>query len=808
MSEYKNFISSKAVKRLGLGFDVDLNPDEECLFDFQAFIVNRAIKEGRFAIFSGTGTGKTRMYAVWMKHITRLAQGEGLIVAPLCVAQQSVIEAERIGIKIKYCRKQDEVEVGVITITNYEMLEHFDPDYFMAVVLDESSILKSFMGSTKQKIISMFKGTKYKLACTATPSPNDHMELGNHADFLGVMRSNEMLSRYFVNDTMKAGGYRLKGHAEGEFWRWVSSWSICIESPSDLGFDGSKYVLPPLNEVVVDSAFDNSALPEGQLCFADSLSATQIHSVMRKTAPQRAMEAAKLIAAAPDESWLVWCNTNYEADELRKCIPSLVEVRGNEKIDVKSKKLLGFLVGEPLHLLTKPKIAGFGMNFQHCHNMIFLGLSYSYEAYHQAVRRCYRFGQTKPVNAYIISTEAENGIISAIARKKGQHDEMRKKMINAIYDAEKANDNTTNNGVMAKFTMPGVTLYQGDSCQVMAEVKDDSVGFSIFSPPFSNLYIYSDAVEDMGNSANDDEFFKHFEFLAREIYRATIPGRLVAIHCKDLPAYMGRDDYAGLRDFPGDIIRLFEKCNWRFHSRVTIWKDPVIEMQRTKNHGLLYKQLCKDSAASRQGMADYMIIMRKWSEGERYPVTTGGERFFDYVGAFPPLMKQETILVENECECITGDEGCPCGCEDDGFEYLEKDWVKPEGYETANRHDDADKKRRFSINVWQRYASPVWFDIRQTDVLNVKSARTAGDEKHICPLQLDVIERSIELWSNPGDLVLSPFLGIGSEGYVAVKTKRKFVGIELKPSYFDQAVRNIKAATSSGSQMAMDFGDE
>jgi len=261
----------------------------------------------------------------------------------------------------------------------------------------------------------------------------------------------------------------------------------------------------------------------------------------------------------------------------------------------------------------------------------------------------------------------------------------------------------------------------------------------------------------MGNSVDDGEFMTHYSYLAEELYRITRPGRLTAIHCKDLPMYKGRDGAAGLRDFPGEIVKMYESKGWTYHSRVTIWKDPVIEMQRTKNHGLLYKQLCKDSAASRQGMADYMIVMRKWgNEDEWEPVTRGGERFHDYKG--------------------TTANG-------------------PAAKDIARARTKAEEERLYSIAVWQRYASPVWFDIDQTDVLNYKLAKEKDEERHICPLQLGVIERSIELWSNPGETVFSPFTGIGSEGYMARKMGRKFVGVELKKSYFDIACRNLAEST-------------
>lgn len=306
----------------------------------------------------------------------------------------------------------------------------------------------------------------------------------------------------------------------------------------------------------------------------------------------------------------------------------------------------------------------------------------------------------------------------------------------------------------------GYALFNGDSCEVIKGIPDNSIDLTVSSPPFENLYTYSPSPRDMGNTKDSLHFFEHFDFLIKELYRVTTPGRLAVMHCKDLPLYKGRDGAAGLRDFPGDIIRAFEKHGWVFHSRVTIWKDPVTEMQRTKNNGLLHKTLCKDSSQSRQGMADYLIVMRKWSgEMNRLlestkPVTRGSElvRFDDYVGEEGPIRYSPGPSI-----------------------YAGEWW------------DEEDCKRQFSIDVWQRYASPVWFDINQTNVLNSDLSREPGDERHICPLQLDLISRCVELWSNPEDIVFDPFNGIGSVGYEAIKMGRKYVGIELKPSYFKVA---------------------
>lgn len=305
----------------------------------------------------------------------------------------------------------------------------------------------------------------------------------------------------------------------------------------------------------------------------------------------------------------------------------------------------------------------------------------------------------------------------------------------------------------------GWTLYNGDSCQVIKGLPENTIGLSVFSPPFSNLYIYSDSEADMGNCANDDEFFAHFKYLIGEIHRITIPGRLCVVHCKDLPLYRGRDEASGLNDFPGYCIRSFEEFGWTYHSRVTIWKCPVIERERTNNNGLLHKTVKRDSSQIRQGMADYVIAFRKRPAGD-------------------DNLSSEPIVRNNGFTEFIGDPE---------LDPRKTDYHPSPFARTGKAGDD-------SIDIWRRYAEPVWWDINQTNVLNYELGREDKDEKHICPLQLDLIERCIQLWSNPGDIVFTPFLGIGSEAYCAVKMGRRAIGIELKPSYFQQAVRNVRKA--------------
>jgi len=429
MSGYRAFLDGKHVQPQpsGISGKFDLNSK---LFGFQRQSITRALNAGKFALFTECGSGKTAMQAEWARQVCHHSGGDALILAPLAVTAQTVAEGAKFGVEITQCRSQKDVRRGV-NVANYDMLKHFDAGHFDAIVLDESSILKNFTGATRRLLQDSFAGTPYKLCCSATPSPNDHMELGNHSEFLDIMSGGQMLMRWFLNDTMKAGGYRLKGHAEADYWRWVASWSVCMEKPSDLGFSDDGWVMPALNihEEVV--AVDQSINANGQLFRVADVSATGLHREMRLTAPARAARVAEIIGDSK-EPWCIWCNTNYEADELMRVIDGAIEVRGDERTEAKEEKLLGFTNGAFQRIVTKPSIAGFGMNWQHCNKHIFCGLSYSYEQFYQAVRRSWRFGQTRPVDAYMVIAETEGPVLKTIREKQKKHEEMKAAMVHAM----------------------------------------------------------------------------------------------------------------------------------------------------------------------------------------------------------------------------------------------------------------------------------------------------------------------------------------------------------------------------------------
>lgn len=731
MGAYEEFLRGKSERAEPVGFEpCDVNG---MLFDWQRDIVRWACRRGRSSIFADCGLGKTAMQLEWARQAVESMRPDSamaLVVAPLAVAEQTVAEGEKFGIQVSHVREMPPGGSRGIYVTNYEMLGHFDLGAFAAVVLDESSILKSHDSKTRKALTDGLRHVPYVLCCTATPAPNDQMELGTHAEICGAMTRAEMLATFFTHDGGNTSKWRLKGHARVDFYRWMATWAVMLSRPQDIGYEARGYELPPLNVRTVDVAMPEShASEDGTLFDMPANGIRDVRRARREAMPAKVAAIAEKVNGTPGQ-WCVWCELNDESSALAAAIPDAVEVRGSDSPEHKSDAMLGFSDGRYRVIVSKPSICGFGMNWQGCHQMAFCGLSYSYEQFYQAVRRCWRFGQAHAVDVLVFSTEREGGVVAAVEEKERMVEDTKRGMVEAMADETRAQlggerDDNVPDCQHADAEGDGWQMLLGDCVERMAEVPDDSVGLTVFSPPFASLYTYSDSPRDMGNSRTDDEFWEHFEFLVPELYRVLMPGRSACVHCMNLPLTKERDGVIGIRDFRGDIIRAFERAGFVYHSEVCIWKNPVTAMQRTKALGLLHKTIRKDSSMSRQGIPDYVVVMRKPGDNPE-PISH------------------------------TSDE--------------------------------------FPVDLWQRWASPIWMDINQSRTLNARAGREDGDERHICPLQLDVIHRCVGLWSNPGDLVLSPFGGIGSEGYESLLMGREFIGIELKPSYFREACRNLADA--------------
>ena len=428
---YQDFIASKSKEVPTSGFHVETSELNENLFDWQARIVQWALSRGRAALFEECGMGKTIQQLAWAEQVFKKTGQPVVLHCPVGVREQTKLEAEKFGIgcPVKVVNDATEVIDG-INLVNYEKIHLFDLSVFSGVVLDESSILKNFAGKTRNAIIKGYWNTPYKLACTATPSPNDHMELGNHAEFLGVMLREDMLSKYFVHDSGDTAKWRLRGHAKSDFWSWVSSWATCCSKPSDVGGSDDGYVLPELSvrRHELESELEQS---DGMLFDIGSVNATTIHESRRKTLDLRCQKAAD-ITNGKDGAVIVWCDTNAESSLLASLIPDSIEVHGTQSEKVKIEAFKKFESGDVRVIITKPKIAGFGMNWQHCNSQVFSGVNYSFELYYQAVRRSWRFGQEKPVSVDIIVADDMNAVSSAVASKEADHRLMQTEMANAI----------------------------------------------------------------------------------------------------------------------------------------------------------------------------------------------------------------------------------------------------------------------------------------------------------------------------------------------------------------------------------------
>lgn len=431
MGAYEDFLRSKEI-RAQLSGMTRVPELSAHLFPHQRATVEFLLKAGRGAAFLDTGMGKTAVELEYGKRIVEHENKPVLMLAPLAVGKQHMREAERFGVETSIARDQSDVTGARIYITNYERLHLFDRHAFGGLILDESSIVKSYTGKTTRALMEFGQEVRWKLPATATPAPNDHMELGQHAQFLGVMDSSEMLARWFIADQSEMGRYRLKRHGIKPFWSWVASWARCVGKPSDLGFSDDGFQLPPLNihQHVVET--DMTAGAEGMLFRIPDTSATSIHKEKRLTANDRAAKIAELVRAEPNEPWMIWVETDYDADAITALLPEAVEVRGSMKPETKEERLDAFTQGSIRILVSKPSIAGFGLNWQHCARTAFVGLSFSYEMFYQAIRRFWRFGQRRPVECHIAMAETETAIWQTIQRKKADHETMKEEMFEAM----------------------------------------------------------------------------------------------------------------------------------------------------------------------------------------------------------------------------------------------------------------------------------------------------------------------------------------------------------------------------------------
>jgi len=511
----------------------------------------------------------------------------------------------------------------------------------------------------------------------------------------------------------------------------MASWSISLTKPSDLGYDDNGFILPKLT--ITPHFVDSDYKPDDQLIFTNIKGIKHAAAIRRQTIPAR-LEKLKTLIKDDTEQWIVWCGLTAESKIVAQEFAEFgaVEVVGSDSPEHKAEAFEGFQDGKYRILVTKPSIGGFGMNFQNAHKMAFFGLNYSWEQYYQALRREWRYMQEYPVDAHIIMSNIETEIYQNVMRKDALAKRLRQKLIEQIagYEKGELEMNEVAEWDYQEDTVTGelFTAMMGDSSERIKELAENSIDLSVYSPPFADLYTYTDSERDLGNSRDWEEFFTHYKYIIQNVLRVTKPGRLTCVHVSDIPAMAGRDGYIGVRDFPGAVIKAYEDEGWVFVGRAFVQKNPQAQAIRTKAKALLFVQMRKDSADSRPALIDQILLFKKPGENA-VPITP-----------------------------------------------------------VANGEMDNEK--------WIEWAHGIWLGISESDTLQFTTARGADDEKHICPLQLGTIERCIKLYSNPGETVLTPFGGIGSEGYTAVKFGRKAVLCELKPEYFNVLVKNMRNAES------------
>jgi len=756
MDTYKDFLRNKNKKLPDFGFDIDLNSLNPALFDWQKYIVKWAIKKGRCALFEDCGLGKTIQSLEWVTKIIENPGSHGLIIAPLAVNRQTKKIGDEFGYEVNICRSEDDIKNG-INICNYEIMHKFDFKTKEFIVLDESSIIKNEASVYLSFLLDNISNIKYRLCCTATPSPNDYTELGNHAEILGVCTRGEMLGNYFYHDSGNTSKWTLMEWSKKDFWDWLADWSVMIKKPSDIGFSDDNFKLPKL---IYHEHIIKTDIRDYELFREEVKSLSDRRDERNKTLEKRTDCAKSLIKE--DEKWVFWCNFNPESEMLSKKIDGSIELKGPQKAEYKANVMNDFANGKIDVLITKPRISGFGMNFQICNNTCFTIPSDSYEEWYQSIRRFWRFGAKEDVNVHMIITDRENPIIENLKEKMRKNEEMAIEMVKAMSEKTKIELGISGKIIVSDYKEKIVkgenwTAYYGDCVEISSKQPDNKYDFCIYSPPFAEIYRYSDSERDMGNSKSYHEFFEHYNFLVKEQFRTLKPGRLAAIHCMNIPAMKERDGYIGIKNFRDDIIRIHQKNGFIYHSEIVIPKDPLIESQRTRAKGLAHKNVIKDSACLRQALPDYLCVFYKPGKNE-IPISHP-DGFTKYIGI--------------ECE-------------------------NPGG-----KYDEEHSKNRKSQYLFRRYAESVWWDIRQTKTLKCKNAKDDKDVKHPCPLQLDVIERAIYLWSNKDDLIVSWFGGIGSEGYVAISNDRRCEIVELKESYYNELIKNLERAEKAHKQLEL-----
>lgn len=820
---YKEFLESKIELATESGFIVDPADINPALKPHQRDAVRWALKGGRRALFESFGLGKTIQEIEFCYQAVKHCGGRALIVLPLGVKQEFTRDAvEILGYdKPEYCRTMEEVEKcrSRIVLTNYERVRDGDirPEYFTATSLDEASVLRSFGSKTYQTFLDKFKNVPYKLVATATPSPNRYKELIHYAGYLEVMDTGQALTRFFQRDSTKANNLTLYPNMEDEFWMWVSSWALFVTKPSDLNpeYSDEGYDLPPLDVrwVEIPVHYGDTADRDGQIqLFQEAAEGLkEAAAVKRESIDQRVAEMKRIVEESPEDHFLLWHDLENERNAIKKALPETVDIYGSMDYDEREKRVIDFSNGKCRLFATKKSLSGSGCNFQrYCHKEIFLGIDYEFNDFIQAVHRCYRFLQKEPVVIYIIYMENERQIKEALIEKWKNHNYMVAKMIeivkkyglNSANKVERLERKMGVEGSREERTVKGTyyTAVYGDCVEETREMESSSVDLVHTSIPFGNHYEYSANYNDFGHNQNTERFFEQMDYLTPELLRVLKPGRVAAIHVKDRVLFgnVTGTGFPTMEPFHAACISHYMKHGFQYFGMITVVTDVVRENNQTYRLG--WSDCCKDGTKMGVGCPEYILLFRKQqtdrSKGfadER--VTKSKEEYtraqwqIDAHGYW--RSSGDRLVSKKELESISVD----------NLQAVYRKYSRENVYSyeehvaLAKKLDEGGKLPATFMVVapgsWNQME--VWDDINRMRTLNTTQSRRRA-QMHVCPLQLDIVERIINRYSNPGEVVFDPFGGLMTVPMTAVKMNRRGYGIELNPDYFRDGVGYLQAA--------------
>ena len=816
---YQEFLESKIELAQDSGFEVNPTDINKALKPHQRDAVIWALKGGKRALFESFGLGKTIQEIEFCKQVINHEGGRALIVLPLGVKQEFTQDAENVlGYDAPvYCRSMEEVEScdSRIVLTNYERVRDGDirPDYFVATSLDEASVLRSFGSKTYQTFLDKFKNVPYKLVATATPSPNKYKELIHYAGYLEIMDTGQALTRFFQRDSTKANNLTLYPNMEDEFWLWVSSWALFITKPSDVNpeYSDDGYVLPPLDvrwhEIPIHYGDTSDKTGQMQLFTEAAAGLKEAAEVKRNSIDQRVEKMKEIVESSPEEHFLLWHDLESERKAILKAIPEVVDIYGSQDYDIREKRVIDFAQGRIKLFATKKSISGSGCNFQrYCHREIFLGIDYEFNDFIQAVHRCYRFLQIDTVVIDIIYMENERQIKEALLEKWKNHNHMVKKMTDIVKkyglsSASKIKRLERKMGVeTVKVQGKHYTAVNDDCVEECRRIESNSVGLIHTSIPFGNHYEYSANYNDFGHNENTEKFFEQMDFLTPELLRILEPGRVAAIHVKDRVLF-GNATGTGMptiEPFHAQCIEHYMKHGFQYFGMITVVTDVVRENNQTYRLG--WSEQCKDGSKMGVGCPEYILLFRKLptDKSNAYADDPVKKTKEDYTRAQWQIDAHGYWRSSGD-RLISKDELKEFSVDDLQRVYREYSRSNVYSYEEhvklAEELDKNDKLPATFMVVapgsWNNL--DVWDDINRMRTLNTTQSRRR-QQMHVCPLQLDIVERIINRYSNEGDMVLDPFGGLMTVPMTAVKMKRYGYGIELSCDYFRDGVGYLQEA--------------